>query len=249
MKKNFSSLCVFCLFFLFCPQVAFAGEVSLLEQFSEGGVALVVIISLSVLFLSVSIERLINFREKFIFSSDLLDQVRLLWNAGEVEKISHLLVSSQTSLARVLDFIVNNRHQSFDFISRGAGEIASLELRKHQQKFYALSIVATVAPIVGLLGTVIGMIEAFHVIAYSQGMGNPALLAGGISKALINTAAGLFVALPALGMHHFLKYRNSSFGLLLEQEITQLINDWFSASPKHQVSPTVVNLSEVTYAN
>ncbi|RYY75302.1 MAG: MotA/TolQ/ExbB proton channel family protein [Gammaproteobacteria bacterium] len=234
---------------IFLPETASASEVDLLEYFSEGGVAVVVIISLSILFLSVSIERLVHFREKYIFSHELLDQVRALWGHGEVEKISQLLISNRTSLARVLGFIVDNRRQSFDFISTGAGEIASRELRKHQQKFYALSIVATVAPIVGLLGTVIGMIEAFHVIAFSQGMGNPTLLAGGISKALINTAAGLGVALPALGMHHFLKYRNASFSLLLEQEISQLINDWFSVVQKQPVSSTAVDLSEVNYAN
>ena len=84
-------------------------------------------------------------------------------------------------------------------VSRLAGEVASMELRRHQQKAYALAIVATVAPIVGLLGTVLGMVDAFHVIAFSDGMGNPALLAGGISKALINTAAGLVGGLARAG--------------------------------------------------
>jgi biopolymer transport protein ExbB len=55
-------------------------------------------------------------------------------------------------------------------------------------------------------------------------MGNPALLAGGISKALVNTAAGLAVALPALGMHHYFKHRLATFGLALEEEINALIN-------------------------
>jgi biopolymer transport protein ExbB len=85
--------------------------------------------------------------------------------------------------------------------------------------------VATIAPIIGLLGTVIGMIEAFHVIATAGGLGDPALLAGGISKALVNTAAGLAVALPALGMHHFFKNRLVAVGLELEMQINRFFDD------------------------
>jgi biopolymer transport protein ExbB len=85
---------------------------------------------------------------------------------------------------------------------------------------------------VGLLGTVLGMVEAFHVIAFSDGMGNPALLAGGISKALVNTAAGLTVALPALGMHHYFKHRLATLGLALERQINALINQHFLPQPE-----------------
>lgn len=247
MKLSSALLFVCCIF----PVAANAADINLMAQFSEGGIALVVILALSILFVAVSAERLINFREKYIFSQDLIDQIKHLWATGEFEKIHELLEAQPSTLARVLSFIVNNRHQSFEFVSNGAGEIASLELRQHQQKAYALAIVATVAPIVGLLGTVIGMIEAFHVIAYSQGMGNPALLAGGISKALINTAAGLSIALPALGVHHFFKHRSALFGLLLEKNINQLINKWFVHSLASHSTPTpqTSNLHAVSYAN
>jgi biopolymer transport protein ExbB len=251
MLKLFSAIALVC---FTLPVFAATSEINLVDQLSEGGVALVVILALSILFVAVSAERLINFRQKYIFSDDLLAQVKHLWVTGEFEKIHELLDAQNNTLARTLGFIVNNRHQTFEFISNGAGEIASLELRQHQQKAYALAIVATVAPIVGLLGTVIGMIEAFHVIAYSQGMGNPALLAGGISKALINTAAGLSVALPALGMHHFLKHRSALFGLVLEKNINQLINQWFLHSFSGHPTPAAQaakasNLDTVIYAN
>ena len=248
MLKLFLALALACFIF---PVSANAADINIVGQFSEGGIALFIILALSILLVSVSAERLINFREKYIFPSDFIDQVKPLWAAGEFEKINDLLNTQKNTLARVLRFIVNNRHQTFEFVSSGAGEIASVELRQHQQKAYALAIVATVAPIVGLLGTVIGMIEAFHVIAFSQGMGNPALLAGGISKALINTAAGLSVALPALGMHHFFKHRSALFGLSLEQSINQLIHEWFAPSRfthSHLVAHAS-NSAQVSYAN
>lgn len=224
MLKLLIALC-----FVF-PLSATAGEVSLREQFSEGGVALVFILLMSVLLVAVSAERLFNFRTKSIYSDDLITRVNPMWRAGDFQKIHELLAVENNTLGRIIHYLVCHRHQQSSELALGASEIASFELRQHQQKAYALGIVATVAPIVGLLGTVIGMIEAFHVIAYSQGMGNPALLAGGISKALINTAAGLSVALPALAMHHTLRHRSLAFSLQLEQGINQCIASWFKTA-------------------
>ena len=230
---------------------AYSAELNIAAQISEGGVALVVILFLSILLVSVSAERFVNFRAKNIFPNELLTEIKTLWAARDFEKINERLNSENSTLARVLDFVVLNRRQSYEFVNTGAAEIASLELRQQSQKAYALAIVATVAPIVGLLGTVIGMIEAFHVIAFSQGMGNPALLAGGISKALINTAAGLSVALPALGLHHFFKNRTVQFGLALEQTLNQLMREWFLTAPTHAtpISHSSFNSSQVAYAD
>lgn len=210
---------------------ATAAGIGFADQFSEGGIPLLVILGLSVLFLAVSIERLVHFRAAAVVPPDLADQVRPLWQARDFAAVEQVLDAHDSTLARIVRAMVAHREHGFAFVSGQAGDIASMELRHHQQKAYALAIVATVAPIVGLLGTVIGMIEAFHVIAYADGMGNPALLAGGISKALVNTAMGLAVALPALGMHHFLKHRTAVFGLRLERQVNQLLNEWFLPAP------------------
>lgn len=241
MKKNvlFTSLA------LALPIPAFADSINFSEQIAEGGVAILVIIALSVLALAITIERAMHFRKKFIVPDGLSERAKALWNAGEFIQLQSLLSQENNTLARIISYMVNHRQQSFALVSSGAGDIASMELRHHQQKAYALAIVATVAPIVGLLGTVIGMIEAFHVIAFSEGMGNPALLAGGISKALINTASGLSVALPALGLHHFFKNRAAFLGLELEKQVNQLLNEWFMPV----VNTTTPNLQVVAHAH
>lgn len=233
------------LLFVF-PLRAMAADINIGEQFAEGGVALVVILLMSILMITVAIERLVKFRAKYIYPPELIANIKPLWMAGDFEKVQERLMYEENTLGRILNYMLSNRQQDVAIIASGASEIASLELRQHQQKAYALAIVATVAPIVGLLGTVIGMIEAFHVIAYSQGMGNPALLAGGISKALINTAAGLSVALPALAIHHFFKHRSVMFSLSLEQCINQCINEWFIASHSATNLP---NLKMVSHAH
>jgi len=119
--------------------------------------------------------------------------------------------------------MVEQRHLPPEKLAVRVAEMAGVELRLQQHKAYALNVVATVAPIVGLLGTVVGMIESFHVIAFN-GMGDPTLLAGGISKALVNTAAGLSVALPSLAMHHVFRNRMVGIGIALERQLNRVLD-------------------------
>jgi biopolymer transport protein ExbB len=214
------------------PGLAFGDELNVFEQVTEGGAAVVVIIGLSILFLAVTIERLVHLRSRAVAPVDLVSRVQPLWAAHRFDELEKLLADDGSTMARVIACMVEHRQQPYAVVSRLAGDLASTELRQHQQKAYALAIVATMAPIVGLLGTVLGMVEAFHVIAFADGMGNPALLAGGISKALINTAAGLTVALPALGMHHYFKHRLATLGLGMERQINALINAHFLTQPE-----------------
>lgn len=214
------------------PGLASGAEIDFFEQAAEGGGALLVILGLSILFLAVTIERSLHLRTRRVVSPDLVARVQPLWTAHRFDEIDKLLAADGSTLSRVIARMVEHRQQPYAVVSQLAGDLASVELRQQQQKAYALAIVATVAPIVGLLGTVLGMVEAFHVIAYSEGMGNPALLAGGISKALVNTAAGLMVALPALGAHHYFKHRLATLGLALEKEINALMNAQFLPQPE-----------------
>jgi biopolymer transport protein ExbB len=213
------------------PGPTFGAEINLVELVAEGGAAVVVIIGLSILFLAVTIERLVHLRARAVAPLDLVARVQPLWAARQFDELEKLLAADGSTMARVITCMVEHRQQPYAVVSRLAGDLASTELRQHQLKAYALAIVATTAPIVGLLGTVLGMVEAFHVIAYADGMGNPALLAGGISKALVNTAAGLTVALPALGMHHYFKHRLATLGLTMERQINALINAQFLTDP------------------
>jgi biopolymer transport protein ExbB len=219
MKRTYAALLLLSL-----PSFAIAAEIKLIDQAAEGGVAVLVTLGLSILFLAVTIERFRHLRTRTVLPLDLMPRVQSLWAEQRFDELGHVLREDGSTLACVIACVLEHRHQPYAIVSRVAGDLASSELRQHQQKAYALAIVATVAPIVGLLGTVLGMVEAFNVIAYSDGMGDPALLAGGISKALVNTAAGLIVALPALGMHHYFKHRLATMGLALEREVNALIN-------------------------
>jgi biopolymer transport protein ExbB len=208
--------------FLLAP--AHAQQLNLASQLAEGGVGVIVIGALSVLALAVCFERLANFRAHKVAPQALADEALGLWRAGDYAGLAARAGADRSSLARVLEFMAGHPRLPLETLSARAAEIASRELRLQQQKAYALNVVATIAPIVGLLGTVVGMIEAFHVIAFN-GMGDPTLLAGGISKALVNTAAGLSVALPSLAMHHFFRNRMVGIGITLERQLGSLLDE------------------------
>jgi biopolymer transport protein ExbB len=204
---------------IFASTGAAAQEINLFDQVVGGGISMLAILALSILALTVAIERLRNFRVKAIAPPGLIEKILPLWKSGEFDKIKSLLGGESSTLARLIGDMVRHRHLGAAAMSTRCGDIASMELRQHQQRAYPLAVVATVAPIVGLLGTVIGMIEAFYVISQTGGVGDPTLLAAGISKALVNTAAGLSVALPSLAMHHFFKNRLVLLSLALERNV------------------------------
>ena len=200
-------------------------QLNLLQQLATGGAGIWVIGALSLLMVAVAIECFHRFRMSAIVPPGLVDEVVALWQAGRLDELQQALARRESVLAKAIRFIVANRARwSPELLGERAGELASRALRQQQQRAYPLAVVATVAPIVGLLGTVVGMIEAFHVIAFTGGMGDASLLAGGISKALVNTAAGLSVALPALALHHFFRHRLTLGGLALEEQLERVMD-------------------------
>lgn len=218
-----AGLCLgICLFLPTLP--ALAQSLNLANELAHGGVGIIVIGCLSVLALTVTFERLANFRLQKVAPPELADEAEALWHSGRYAELGQRVAGADSSLARILGWMATQHALPRDLLARRTADRARVELRLQQQKWYALNVVATVAPIVGLLGTVVGMIESFSVIA-SAGMGDPTLLAGGISKALVNTAAGLSVALPSLAMHHYFRNRMVHIGIALERQLNRLLED------------------------
>ena len=214
-------LSLFCLYLSALP--VHAEDLHIGAELAHGGAGIVVIGALSALALGVTLERLVNFRLAKVAPPALAEEAESLWRAGRFDQLRARVADGDSSLARILGWMVEQRHLPPEKLAARVADMASVELRLQQHKAYALNVVATVAPIVGLLGTVVGMIESFHVIAFN-GMGDPTLLAGGISKALVNTAAGLSVALPALAMHHVFRNRMVGIGIALERQLNRVLD-------------------------
>lgn len=211
-----------------------SSTLTLWDQFNAGGFTMYVLLFLSIVALATALERLINFREKRIISRGFAREADRLWQAGEFEALSKSCKQQGSVLARIIAAVVTYRKHPYGDVSLAVSEIASSSIKGHMQRTYMLAIVATLSPLIGLFGTVIGMIEAFHVIAESGTVGNAALVAGGISKALTTTAAGLLVGIPALGMRHYFTARIQKVAIDLEEEANCLINRWLLEGKDHR---------------
>ncbi len=171
-------------------------------------------------------ERLFNLRQKNLVPAGLTARAKRMWAAGDFEGLENLKNTEPSTLARVISFIAENRQSPMNEVSEIAGELVSRDLAVHYQKAYPLGIVATIAPLLGLLGMILGMIETFEIVSTAGSLGDPTQLASGISEALVTTGLGLAIAIPFLAMYHYFKHRTSGFGVQLEEQVTSLLTTW-----------------------
>jgi biopolymer transport protein ExbB len=200
-----------------------------LLKLKQGGWTMVFLFLASVAGVASAIERLVNLRMSVIAPKGLAERADMLWRAGRYDEIEALPEKSNSTLARVLAVVARHRRSSMADVSMMAGDVASRDVRRHIQKAYALAVVATISPLLGLFGTVIGMIGAFDKVAAAGALGDASLLGGDISKALITTAAGLTIAMPALVLYHYFKSRTNIYAVVLEEEVGELISAWYAA--------------------
>ena len=195
----------------------------MLEIIQSGGWMMVPIIIASVLALAITVERFWTLRPGKIAPPDLLSQVWGWMKNKQLDSAKIRSLKDSSPLGNVLAAgLINSRHGR-QIMKESIEEVASHEIHEMERYLNALGTVAAVAPLMGLLGTVIGMIKVFAEIM-AQGTGQANLLAGGISEALITTAAGLVVAIPALICHRMLQRRVDEIVVYMEQEALKLVD-------------------------
>ncbi|HEY5791997.1 MAG TPA: MotA/TolQ/ExbB proton channel family protein [Chthoniobacterales bacterium] len=197
------------------------------QRLKEGGTTALVQIGLSVFGAMFFFERIFNLSRKKLVPNGLSRKARKLWKEGDFAALEALGKTDPSTLGRAIAWVAQHRHNSYADVSVGAGDILSQEIEVHHQRAYPLGVVATLEPLLGLLGMILGMIQTFEVVALAGALGNPAQLAGGISEALITTGLGLAVAIPFLAFFHYFKSRTNMFSSQLEKEMTGLLSEWF----------------------
>ena len=138
---------------------------------------------------------------------ELIDEIEVLFNDEKFQEAMDLCEEEETYFTRVCGAGIAKIGQPFEVIEKSIEEMGDEESIKLHQQIGWLSLIANVAPMMGLLGTVMGMVTAFNEIAASQGQANPADLASGISQALLTTMLGLIVAIPVTAAFAFLRNR------------------------------------------
>jgi len=183
-----------------------------------------VLISLSsVIVLAICIERLYTLNPKKISPPHLLATVWKQLKNDELDANRLRTLKESSPLGRILAAGLGNAFHGRDVMKESIQEAAAHVVHDLERYLNTLGTIAAVAPLLGLLGTVLGMIRVFAEIM-TQGTGNASALAGGISEALITTAAGLTVAIPALVMHRYFVGRIDGIVVELEQETIKLVD-------------------------
>ncbi|MDY6879002.1 MAG: MotA/TolQ/ExbB proton channel family protein [Thermodesulfobacteriota bacterium] len=176
----------------------------MIDLLSKGGLLVGPIIFCSVLAFAIFLERLICFARVRIRGSGLVQAIVRHIENNEDKKAFELANQSDTPMGRVLAQAIEVKEQDRKIIETVITHASNEELRSLSRYLQALATIGNITPILGLLGTVLGMIRAFMVIQEMGGKVNAAVLAGGIWEAMLTTALGLAVALPAMVAHSYL---------------------------------------------
>lgn len=183
---------------------------------------MVPILLCSVVALAIVVERFWTLRTQRIVPANLVVQVWQWARAEELDDDRIHQVRLSSPLGRVLAAGLANRKAARETMKAAIEEVGRHVVHDLEKNLNALGTVAAIAPLMGLLGTVIGMIKVFTVITV-QGVGNPEVLADGISQALITTATGLSVAIPTLLFHRHLHRRVDDLVVTMEQEALKMV--------------------------
>jgi len=193
-----------------------------LELFKAGGLLMWPILICSVISLAIIIERFWSLQQKRIVPKHLVAQVWQWAKVGHLnnQRIRDLSVASP--LGRILAAGLVNRSHEREVMKESIEEVGRHVAHSLDRFLNTLGTIASISPLLGLLGTVIGMIKVFAVIT-THGVGDASILAAGISEALLTTAAGLSVAIPTLMFHRFFRGKVDELVMTMEQEALKMV--------------------------
>ncbi|MCP4129108.1 MAG: MotA/TolQ/ExbB proton channel family protein [Gammaproteobacteria bacterium] len=192
------------------------------ELVIAGGWLMLPIILCSVVAMAIIIERLWSLRRPRVVPENLVAQVWQLHRDGEVTAAQVSSIRDGSPLGRILSAGIINRQHSREIMKEAIEEVGRQVVHELERYLNTLGTIASITPLLGLLGTVIGMIKVFSAITL-VGVGDPTVLAGGISEALITTATGLSVAIPSLMFHRYFSGRVERLVIVMEEEALKMV--------------------------
>ena len=189
----------------------------------DGGAIGWVIILLSVATVALIIEYSVNVRADKICPPEIIDEVEALLEEDDYQEALELCESEPNFVTRSLAAGLPRINEGYLAVKESVEATASIEAVKLQQKIGWMLFLSNVAPMLGLFGTVYGMIEAFNVIVEKGANLGPADLAGGISAALVTTFLGLFVAIPAVAAYQFFRNKATRISIHFADVLEEMI--------------------------
>jgi len=195
----------------------------MLEIVVAGGWLMLPILICSIIAAAIIIERFVNLRRKRVLPTGILERVRQWAAQRELDRQHIEQLKRSSALGRVLAAALVNRRRERQVIKDAVEDTGRHVVHELERFLNTLGTIAGITPLLGLLGTVIGMIEVFSAIMI-HGVGDPNQLAGGISQALITTAAGLTIAIPSYFFYRYFRGLVRAYVVEMEQQALELLS-------------------------
>lgn len=192
------------------------------ELFVQGGLMMYPLTLCSILTVAITLERAFSLRRHRIIRGEIVSVIENINGPEDIGLAVSVCNQYEGPFAQVVRAGLNNRHLTPDEIRESIVDQGRQEMGKLQKGIVVLETVASVSPLLGLLGTVLGMIKVFREIS-EVGIGQGNLLAGGIAEAILTTGAGLFIAIPSLVFFNFFSSKAESLVLEIEKYSNALL--------------------------
>jgi biopolymer transport protein ExbB len=191
--------------------------------FKAGGVTLYPLFAVGFLALFLVVERLVFYARRATDTDTFMEGYRAFADRGDWRGAAAFAARSRSSLARAMQTVAENAHGTRDAAERAVQEVLLKEIPAHERRLSLLAATGTASPLLGLLGTVAGLVTLFKTMNQLGGS-DPKLLSGGISEALINAETGLAIAIPVLLIHGWLQERSDAMNATLSSKSLEMLN-------------------------
>ncbi len=191
---------------------------------TQGGLMLWVLLAASAVSILVFAERLLHYHRAQINSMEFLSGVRNVLKRDNVVEALSICDATPGPVARLVKVAVLNRERGREGVRESLEEAGLMEVPRLEEKLNVLATLAQIAPLLGLLGTVLGFLQIFSELQASGAQANMEQLAGGVWKALVSTAAGIAVAIPCYAAYNYLVGRVNSIVLDMEKAASEIVN-------------------------
>lgn len=198
-------------------------SMNVIEVIRAGGPLMWPILACSVVALAIAIERFFSLRRASIDTREFMDTMRTVLRQNRIQEAIEICDETEGPVARIMKAGILKHNRSKEDIREAIEDAGHLEVPRLERYMSALATCANIAPLLGLLGTVTGMIRCFAMIQDKQGQVNPSDLAEGISNALVTTAAGLTIAIPTLVVYNYFVTRVENMVLEMEISSSELV--------------------------
>jgi biopolymer transport protein ExbB len=202
-----------------------------IDFLEQGGWPMIPLALCSIAALTVIVERLFALRRGRNIPRAVVSALDLYQGESSVQGLVQACRHSKSPLARVIEELILARKEDYAHIIEALNSIGRREVERLERGLLVLEVVAGISPLIGLLGTVLGMVTVFDAIS-SEGLGNAQVLSAGISEALVTTITGLIVGIPALAFHSFLSKRVDSIAIEIQELATAFVPKLRGSSQK-----------------